>query len=495
MNDLLETAAPAHGDVPSRKWERLESFLSGLAPAAAAKLFAALESGGGAGAGGLPAATVLAFLRTRLVSDGAPFPQRRASARRLFFAPFEDFFVSGRKGRKRRARIDRASLSAIWSLIEEDPACVEAADAARALDAAIARGEIKLSPFEDALHAAAGAGFSRLIEHAENDVIFRADLSARLSAGGEKCPDKRGAAALHDLAEINFLLPAVRYLKTVQAVFPRPLAALTEEDFYNARRIYAACVRAAPQAAPYVPLAIAARMAAIEDALPLYFHFSKIEDDAIPDAAADASFIAEAAFDDLESLARALERAADDDPDTDGIAERFERFGSLAAGLARAAEREGDAAFVNRIEASRDIAADALTRFSECSLSAVRRFLPTRHAGGSSRLMALRPDIARSVDLRDEIAARKSAIFLAGVPALGEGLARGDAVAAIIEDACAETQRYAGDLVAEIRAAEGDRRKAALKRMEAVLRAAAPLLSADKIALLAERAKAAALSA
>ena len=31
MNDLLETAGPAHGDVPSRKRERLESFLSGLA--------------------------------------------------------------------------------------------------------------------------------------------------------------------------------------------------------------------------------------------------------------------------------------------------------------------------------------------------------------------------------------------------------------------------------------------------------------------------------
>lgn len=492
MNEFDETSSSPPGGVSPRKWARLESFLSELPPAAAAKLFAAVESGGGAA--GLPAAPVLQLLRTRLISADARFPARRLSARRLFFAPFEDFFISGRRGRKRRARIDRASLARIWALIEEDPACAEAARAADDLDAAIARGEGALGPYEERLFAAASEGFSRLVEHAESDAAYRADLSARLGARADQCADKTGAAALHDLAEINFLLPAVAHLKSVQAAFARGAARLTEEDLYEARRIYAACVRDAPQAAPYAPLAIAARMASIEQALPLYYHFTRIEDEALPDAGADAAFIAEAAFDDLESLARALERAADEEPDFAAAVALFERFAALAAGVASAAAKEKDAAFANRIEAGRDIAAGALARFCECALAAVRRFLPTRHAGGSSRLRALRPDIERGVDPRDEKAAREGAAFLVEAARLGAALGRDDA-ARFIEDARAETRRYAGDLVAEIRAAEGAPRAAAARRMEATLRAGEALLAADEIALLREKTNAALISA
>ncbi|MCB2114452.1 MAG: hypothetical protein KDD85_13030 [Parvularculaceae bacterium] len=492
MNEFEENASPDADGVSPRRWTRLENFLSELPPAAAAKLFAAVESGGETA--GLPAAQVLKILRTRLVDAGAPFPERPANARRAFFAPFEDFLISGRKGRKRRARIDRASLGAIWALIGEDAACKEAANAADAYDAALARGDKSLAHLEDALFAGAAIGFARLIDHAEADAAFRSDLSRRLGAQSEKCADKTGAAALHDLAEINFLLPAIGHLKAVRGAFARGAARLTEEELYDARRIYSMCVKDAPQAAPYIPLAIAARMASFDEAFALYYHFARIEDEALPDAAADAAFIAEAAFDDLESMARALERAADEEPHFDGASALFDRFAALAGGVARAAARENDAAFANRIGASRDIAAGALARYCECALAGLRRFLPTRHAGGSSRLMALRPDIARSLDPRDEMAARAGAGFLVEAQRLGAALERRDA-ARFADDARSELRRYAGDLIAEIRAAEGEPRAAAARRMEAVLRVAAILLADDELALFRERANVALVSA
>ncbi|MFZ5615978.1 MAG: hypothetical protein ACOZAA_01465 [Pseudomonadota bacterium] len=481
--------SPPTGLAP-RKWARLEAFLGALPPSAASRLFEALERGGGIDESGVPASAILATLRARLISSGETFPPRKPTAQRLFFAPFEDFFIAGRRGRKRRARIDRASLGPIWSLVLADPACAGAARAAADLDAAIARGERALLPYERALFAESGEGFARLIAHADADAAFRSDIGARL--GGKNA--QAGAAALHDLAEINLLLPAIAHLRAAQKAFARPLAALTEEDLFEARRIYVAAA-GAPETAGYVLLAIAGRLEAPWRALPLYYHMAHAEDERLPYARADAAQIVETLFEDLEGLARLLERDADDDPDTEDAPARFAHFAEFASGVIAEAERRDDGALVSRAEACRDIAAAALSRLCEHAIAALRRVHPVRHAGGSSRLMALRPDIERPVDPIAERTARAGAGFLSKADALGLALGRPDAAGPIVADARAETRRYAGDLITEIRAAEGGERAAAKKRMEASLAAAAPLLPDGEIALLKERAAAAMVSA
>lgn len=488
--DVSETAfSPAPSGVSPRRWVRLSAFLGALPPSAASRLFSALESQGGGE--DLPLGAMLSILRTRLVADEAPFPPRKMTAQRLFFQPFEDFLIAGRRGRKRRARIDRASLSAIWKIVTTDAACASAAKAAAELGDAIARGESALGPYESALFAAAAEGFSLLISHAEEDAAFRADLSARLGGASEQA----GAAALHDFAELSLLLPAAEHLRAAQIAFPRPVSPLTEEDLYAARRIYAAAAESAPQAASYVLIAIASRMDAPWRALRLYHHLMRAEDDRLSHVRSDAGAIVETLFDDLEGLARLLERDADDDPDTEDTPARIAHFAEFASGMIAEAEYAGDGVTAKRAEACRDIAAAALSRFAETALARVRRNHPVRHAGGSSRLRALRPDIDRAPDRAAERDARAAARFLGVAAALGEKLGRADAAAAIAKDAVDETRRYAGDLVAEIRAAEGDARAAAKRRMDATLRAAEGLLPADEIALLKERANAAAVSA
>lgn len=489
MDVLDQAISPAPSGVSPRKWARLSSFLGALPPAAASRLFAALELQ--SGDSGLPTKAMLAALRTRLIAGEAKFPPRRLTAQRIFFRPFEDFLISGRRGRKRRARIDRRSLAPIWSLATGDAACAAASSAIADLDAAIARGDPELPAFEAALFAAAADGFSILITHAEEDAAYRADLSARLGGASEQA----GSAALHDLAEITMLLPAFAHLRAAQEAFPRPLLTLTEEDLYAARRIYASVAADAPQAASYVLMAIAARMNAPWRAMGLYYHLMRVRDEELPHVKSDAPAIAECLFEDLEGLARGLERDADEDPDTEDAPARFRHFSAFAGGVIAEAARAADGASVARAQASRDIAAAALSRFSETALARIRRNHPVRHAGGSSRLMALRPDIERPLDRAAERDAREAARFLAVAAALGAGLERPDAAAPFVDAAAAETRRYAGDLVVEIRAAEGAERAAARKRMDATLRAAEGMLPADEIALLKERANAAAVSA
>jgi hypothetical protein len=468
--------------ISAKKRARLLEFLGSLPPAAAAKVFAALEQDRARGGTSLPHDLILDRLRTELAAQGGRFPIRPKTAQRIFFAPFEDLFVSFRSGKKRKARIARASLSPIWTLIREDPACAAAGRAAAALEAAIREGSGNLAAYEDSLLSAASLGVSRLIAHADADQRFKDSLAERL--GGE--------AAFEDFAEIKLLFSLAPHLKTMQERFPRPVAAPTEEDIYKVRRLYEAAREDSPAAAPYLLLALMGRMERPWRALRLHYGLADLTGEAFGD---DATAIVDVILDDLEGAARMLERDAAGELDARDAELRVTHFADFAEGVADEAERAGDKVMVNRIEACRDLAAESLARFTEQSLAALRRAMPVRHAGGSSKLMALRPDFARPMAPRILSAAREAARFLAGSDEMARRLDRRAIAAGIVADAIEEARRYGNDLVLEIRAAEGEDRVAARRLMEQVIDIARPLLQPDEIGLLRERAAAAALTA
>lgn len=477
----LTSPAPASPLSPETH-ARLAVFLGGLPAATAVKLFAALEADRARGRGGLPHDELLDELRRALKAQGRAFPDRPKTAQRLFFTPFEDFFVGRRSGRKRRARIARATLAPMWAVMMNDPACAGARDAAAALDAAISDGKGDRAALEDALFNAAGQGLARLVAHAETSERFRDDLADRLG----------GVPALHDLAEIHFLLSAVDHLRAMQKAFPKPLAGLTEEQLFEARRLFDAARRDAPEAAPWLLLGLAARMEKPWRALRLHYHLAAAGADG---EAAPAGAIAGILFEDLENAARLLERGAEGAFDAEDAKLQLAYFADFADGMNEEARRANDNVIVNRVEACRDIAGDCLERFAEQSLAALRRAMPVRQAGGSSRLMAFRPDIAREVSPPAANAARAAAHFLAGSCGLALRLGRDEAVEAIIADAVDEARRYLADLVVEIRAAEGDERMSARRVMERALDFAAPLFEPSEIGLFRERARTAAMTA
>ncbi|MEQ8178186.1 MAG: hypothetical protein RIA10_07625 [Amphiplicatus sp.] len=467
------------------KRARLVEFFGSLPDATAARLFAALEHDRVRGGKGLPHDALIADLRRQLAAHDAAFPARPMTAQRLFFKPFEDFFIARRTGRKRRARIARASIGPVWAVLTQDPAASGAARAIAALDAAIAAGSANVAAFEAQMLAEAAIGAGRAIAHANEDAAFRADLAERL--GGEE--------GLEDFIEIARLLPAAPHLRAVQSAFRKPVATLTEEELFDLRRLYGRARAESPEAAPYLLLALMGRMEAPWRALSAYYHLAGARDEALAGAGEDAAVILETLFEDLESGARGLERRAVDDFDAGEASMRLNAFAELAEGIAGEAYRAADKVALNRVEACRDVAADCLARFAEQSLAAMRKAMPVRHAGGSSRLMGLRPDYARALTPRVAAAAREASAFLAETESFAARLGRPKTAASIVRDAGEEARRYAGDLVLEIRAAEGEDRAAARRMMEHALAVAAALAPRDEIDLLRERANAAAVTA
>lgn len=325
----------------------------------------------------------------------------------------------------------------------------------------------------------------RVIAHAEANEAYRSDLAARLG----------GPGGYHDLVELHLMMSGADHLRRMQSAFKKPVSVLTEDDLYRVRSLYAAAYSEAPDAAPYVLLCLAGRMHAPWRALSIFYHLRDASDAEMPQAAADAVAIADVLFEDLESMARSLERDAGAPFDAAEASLKVQHFAEFADGMQEEASRCGDAVFVNRIEACRDVAAEALERFTELSVAAIRKAMPVRHAGGSSRLMALRPDIDRPVSPTLAREGREAANFVARIADTMTRLKRQWSAAELIDEATDYAKRYANDLVTEIRAAEGEERAAARRLMDHTIALISPLLPEPDVGLIRERANAAALSA
>lgn len=200
-------------------------------------------------------------------------------------------------------------------------------------------------------------------------------------------------------------------------------------------------------------------------------------------------------FEDLEAHARGLDRETETEFDAEAASISLRHFAEFAEGMAVEARRAGDADTIRRIDASRNLAAESLARFAELAQAAVRRATPTRHAGGSSRLMALRPDYMKPPGQGTYFAARAAAFFLSGASDLALKLGRAAAVEGMFDHAAKEVRRYASDLISEIRAAEGEERMAARRLMDQVLDIAEVMIPANDLELLRQKAHAAAVSA
>lgn len=462
------------------KREKLSSFLGALPEAPATRLFAAIEADRAQGGRDLPHDEILASLRARLLDRGNALPERAPTAQRIFFTPVEDFFIVKRTGPKKRAAIARESLRPIWALMQSID---ELAQPIAALEATVSNGAAAQSAFD--LWRAAGPVFDQIADKARESSVHKAHYEATL--GGED--------ALGDLYELALLAPGVDYLSRMQTLILHGAPSLTEEQLYKLRGVFLEAYEDAPVVGEYVLLALKGRLEKPWRALDVYYHFAKGADARMIAAKDAVTMLAESLFEDLESMARAMSRASERSLSPDATMVRMRYFSEYAEGLARIAAKTGDNVFLNRIEASRDIGADAFERFCEQALSAVRAATPVRHAGGASRLAAMRPDI--SVRLSDAAAdaALKGAELLAQAPDLSDRLgARDRAAATLVDDARDRLRVYASDLVMEIRAAEGPSQKTAQSLLGQVLRAAAPLLPDDEIALIRDRAAAAAVA-
>lgn len=470
--------------ISPRKRERLSAFLGELPAAAALKLFVALEDDRAKGGKGLPHDAILDDLRRQLVERGAA-PKRRPNAKRTFFTPFEDFFVSIRKGKKRRAQIARTSLDPVWRVMMTDAALTETAMAAAALDDAYASGADPKA-LERAMFLAAEAGLGRLCARAGDNPETRAGLVADL--GGE--------GAFEDLLEMRSMLEGAEALRTLRVVVPSHSPALDEEQFYDLRQLFLSAYEQSPSVGAYLLLALKGRLEKPWRALGVYYHLAKSADERLIAARETVMALPESLFEDLEAMARRLERAGSAPLDAETALARVDYFAEYAENLSKQAARAGDNVFVNRIEACRDVAGEAHARFVEQALAAMREAMPVRKTAASTRLAAPRPDFSRALAPEKVEEARRAVVLLVAAPAAARRLGADPGLAQkVVDEAAEKASAYASDLVAEIRAAEGDERAAARHLLEQTLSVIAPLLERDALGLIRDRAAAAAVTA
>ncbi|MEM9617545.1 MAG: hypothetical protein AAF936_06255 [Pseudomonadota bacterium] len=467
-----------------RKREQLTAFLGGLATATALKLFAALEADRAGGGKGLPHDELIDDLRDRLLNRGAVLPPRRPDAKRLFFTPIEDFLIGAHSGGKRKAQIARSSLNPIWRLMMTDKTVGDAALAAASLDDALV-GDKGVVALERALFIAAEAGLGRLCARAEEDAETRQRLVEELG----------GMAAYEDLCEIRQLLAGVESLKKLQRLIPSASPALTEEQHYELRSLFLSAHDQSRSAGAYVLLALKGRLEKPWRALGVYYHLARGADDRLRAAKEEVVVLPESLMHDLESLARALEIDCGQSLDADAAMLRVSYFTDFADGMARQAAKAGDNVYLNRVEACRDVAGEAHDRFAEQALTALRAVMPVRHGGGSSRLMSLRPDVSQSMTAARIEDAADAALLIAKAPDFAERLGADQFfTCSIASEAGEQLHTFARDLVMEIRAAEGETRKAARRMLDNILMVAAPLLDSDEIGHIRDRAAAASMS-
>ena len=465
--------------------KQLTTFLGELPNAAAVKLFGALEADRARGGDGLPHDVLLDDLRQRLRERGAIFPARKNNAKRVFFTPFEDFLIGERSGKKRRGMIARPSLDPIWRVLMTDASTTQAAFAAASLDDALSAGKDS-AELEQALFEAAETGLGELCNRARDDQEICDAVVAEL--GGEM--------AYRDLQEIRLLLHGVGYLKQLHALIPSHTPSLDEEQNYALRKLFLSAYEDSRPVAAYLLLALKGRLERPWRALGVYYHLARSADDNLNAARETVMVLPDSLMEDIETMARALERDCSEPLDAETSMMRVSYFTDYAEGLVKQAAKIGDNVLLNRIDACRDIVAEAHERFAEQALAALCSAMPVCHAGGSSRLMSLRPDISKPVSLKAADEAKAAAQFVGLSAEMAERLGADPAsVRSIGDEAREKTQIYVNDLVTEIRAAEGDERKAARRMLDRTLAFADLILTSDETGRIRDRAAEAARTA
>ena len=360
----------------------------------------------------------------------------------------------------------------------------DAAFAAASLDDAIRNGRYDENG-ERALFIAAEAGLGRLCDEAQSNEDERCHLTEAL--GDE--------TIYQDMEEIRRLLTGVDYFKQLQTLAPSSSSAMSEQQRYQFRNLFLAAYEQSKTLGAYLVLALKGRFDKPWLALDVYYHLARGADDELRAAKDAVAALPESLLEEVENLVRAMERDGAEKLDAKAALLRVKFFADYAEGLAGPAKKVGDNVLLNRVEASREIAAEAFERFVEQALAQLRIAMPVRHAAGSSRLMSQRPDISEPLSAYIIDNAKDAVTLIAAAPGLSARLGAGaDFTGSITDEARDKLHLFAKDLIVEIRASEGEERKAARRMLDHILKISEPLLNSDETGLLRDRAAAAAVA-
>lgn len=443
----------------TQQTSRLQTFLSLLPEATAARLAAAVERDRLAGAGHLPHEQILTALEPAILQKRSR--PRAWTAQRLWCVAFEDVLITERYGPKMHGRIARAAIQPVWSWLEtallkerfqgltrDISTCLKAGDSA-GLKAAVAKlqrasGKAMLT----ALHEGAGPGPAR-------SEALRADAT--------------------EMAQLLLIGPELHVL---QDLLPRPVERLSGEHMTLIRAAYDGFLEHHPKEAAYIPLIVMARLARPWEALRVMRNLNASAGGTAttePHQHVMAEVLAADAGEEAEGLKRLLH----EDFDPWVIASRFGIFSRKANGLLAEAStvlRGWDSAGLRTRLG--EISARLGTLIAHAPGRIMAAF-PQQEHGRFGRRLGPQPDLSRAVPARTEQAAERSAQLLRELKTGGPDPLLADGLVAAAREAAQRLRAYRDALTRAMSSPletirnEAEHRFSAAQRLLALLEQAA----------------------
>ncbi|HEX3810044.1 MAG TPA: hypothetical protein VHW02_10135 [Rhizomicrobium sp.] len=434
------------------KLQMLRAFLGKLPEPVAAQLARAIEAERLAGGHALPHDAILDGLRPALRRARRA---KRRSPLRLFCLPFEDLLNSRPRTQKQKGRIARASISRVWKWLAHKLLAERTAQYAAA---------VKRALLENKQDAADEAALSYWADAAK---AIRAALSDEKQAAATR-KALRDEATQADAVEMALMLSAGGEIAAFQDEAPRPIEAMTDDMLWTFRGLYDRLVQTVPDAAPYVAIIAMNRLERPWEALRLPLMISRQTQETMI-SSTDMGLVGEILFSDMEMHANAIRAVRHPVFDPDDLVHHGHRFAVLSNGLVKEVGIRRDGKWGQRLLTDRAAIAEVMEGLMD---HAPREILGLFHLHKANFGKGARvPDLSRAMDAEKLDRAMRYARLLQGCKSFAVAGAFGAALQTACDRVSAELALYDDALVAELRAAEGEKRQ----RVEAYFQAAADL--------------------
>jgi hypothetical protein len=435
--------------IQAAKAQQLMEFLGKLPESLAVRLAKAVELDRLAEGVALPHDLIMNGLRP--VLRRASGVERMPAPLRQFCLPFQDLLSPAVRKEKQPGRIARSSIHPVWRWVSQS-----------------------LIPDESAAYCdgvkADVLGFRQDNARLRAREYWPIASAAILTALGAETGRKTARAALGsdlvvaDAREMALLLAVGREIVELQNKLPKPTPALSEEGLWMLRTVYDGMVRTVPDAAPFVAVVAMNRLERPWEALRLPLLISRQSQDTLI-SNTDMGLVGEILLGEIETHAVAIRTARQPQFDADELVDHIAKFATLTNGMVKEVEMRRDGHWGPRLLKDRAALADVMNGYMQRAPREILAALPTLKSGsyaGGPRV----PDISRALDAEKYERAIRYGRLVQGCARYAAAASFGASLAKTQDEVVTALLSYSEDILRELRAAEGDRRKHALQYFE-----------------------------
>ncbi len=464
--------------IQKEKAQMLVAFLGKLPETLAVRLAKAVELDRLAEGTVLPHDLIMEGLRPIL--KRASGVERTPTPLRLFCQPFQDLLCRAARKDKLPGRIVQSSVYPVWnwvsqSLIPDEAAAYCAGIKADVLGYRMDNANLRAQEFWPVASAA-------ILSALDSDAGRK---NARAVLGGDP--------VLADAREMALLIAIGREVVELQHNLPSQTPTLGETALWMLRKVYEETVQTVPDAAPYVAVIAMNRLERPWEALRLPLMISRQSQDTLI-SNTDMGLVGEILLGEIEAHAVAIRTVRQPQFDVDDLLAHIASFATVSSGMVKEVEMRRDGRWGQRLLHQRAAMAEVMDGYVKRAPREILAGLPTLKVGSYSGGPRV-PDISRSPDPDKCDRALRYARLMSGCKPFAAAASFAASLADAQDEATAALRSYSEDLIRELRASEGERRRNAEQYFALAVDVTALLFSVEEGEFLRRRGRVASSAA